>query len=142
MRSMQRKLGGFTLIELMIAVAIVGLLAAVAYPSYQDSVRKGRRIDAKNTLLGLQLEVEKRRANNITYATDLTTLPVAGGPGAYLSLDGFYSISFDAADANTFQITATPVAGSDQANDSCGEFIINQNGPDTSTAARRNCWGM
>ena len=48
-----RKLRGFTLIELMIVVAVIAVLAAIAYPSYQDSVRKGRRGEAKSELVTL-----------------------------------------------------------------------------------------
>ena len=50
---------GFTLIELMIAVAIVGILAGIAYPSYQDSVRKSRRADAQGALLGFANAMER-----------------------------------------------------------------------------------
>lgn len=140
LRSSASNATGFTLVELMIAIAIIGILASVAYPSYQDSVRQGRRIDAKNTLLGLQLEVEKRRAGNTTYATDVTTLPAIAQGGGYVSLDGFYTITYDAADQTTWQITATPIG--DQANDACGAFVIDENGPDTVDPADRACWGM
>jgi len=49
----------FTLIELMVTVAIVGILASIAYPSYQDSVRKSRRADVKGVVLGLANAMER-----------------------------------------------------------------------------------
>ena len=58
---------GFTLIELMIAVAIVGILAGIAYPSYQDSVRKSRRADAKGALLGFANAMERYFTENNSY---------------------------------------------------------------------------
>lgn len=60
---------GFTLIELMIAVAVVGILAAIAYPSYQDSVRKSRRADAKSALLDAAHERTVFTENNQYTAT-------------------------------------------------------------------------
>ncbi len=64
---------GFTLIELMIAVVIVAILLSVAVPAYQDSIRKGRRTDARNALMAAQLVQEKYRGNNATYGTTAQT---------------------------------------------------------------------
>ena len=58
---------GFTLIELMITVAIVGILASIAYPSYQDSVMKSRRADVKGVLLGLTNAMERRFTETNSY---------------------------------------------------------------------------
>ena len=72
-----KKQQGFTLIELMIVVAAIGILAAIAYPSYQDSVRKTRRADAKTSLLDLAQQFERCFTINGQYSTD-----PPGPPGA------------------------------------------------------------
>lgn len=126
---------GFTLIELMIVVAIVGILASIAYPSYQDSVRKSKRADAITALYAIQLAQEKWRANNAAYTTNLTTAPPAGlGLSASAPSTGTanYAVTITAADATSFSARAT--ASGDQANDkaqgvSCTPLVVDQNGP-------------
>ena len=73
---------GFTLIEIMIAVAIVAILAALALPSFLDSVRKSKRSDAFAAIAAIQQSQERWRANNPTFSTSLTDLRVAA-PGLY-----------------------------------------------------------
>lgn len=76
MRSQRRfGVGGFTLVELMITVAVVGVLAAVAYPSYTDYIRRGKITEATSTLSDLRLRAEKFYADNRTYVgfPDTTT---------------------------------------------------------------------
>ena len=72
----RRTLSGFTLIEMMIVVAIIGILAAVAYPSYTDSVRKGKRAEARAGLMNLLQQQERYQTQMNTYETF-----VAGTPG-------------------------------------------------------------
>ena len=79
---------GFSLIELMIAVAIAGILLAVALPAYQDSTRKGRRADGFAAVAAIQQSQERWRANNPQYSTSLTDLRVTE-PALYsLTLSG------------------------------------------------------
>lgn len=127
---------GFTLLELLFALVIIAVLAAVAYPMYINQVRASRRSDAMNALLRIQLTEEKYRANNTSYAS-------AGSLGvSSTSPDGYYSISIPSANASGFTATATPLAATDQAKDSCGKFQIDQDGPVTNQSgyAGASCW--
>ncbi len=136
------KTSGFTLIELMIALAVVAIIAAIAYPSYQDSVRKSRRADAKASLLKIQLDQEKWRANDTSYAGSLTSLGWASATPD--SIDGYYTLEIvsGSASATGFTATATPKIGGLQEGDSCGTFAVSQNGPikNNATYAGANCW--
>ncbi len=127
---------GFTLIELMITVAVVGILAAIAYPSYQDSIRKSRRADAKSALL----DAAQRQERFFTENNQYTATPEAGGLNLVVDADGnfytpdrYYTLTIAAPvvnnRSNTFTITATPVAGKSQVNDTtCAAFSLNQTG--------------
>lgn len=132
-----REIVGFTLIELLIAVAIVGILAAVAYPSYFDSVQKSRRVDAVNYLLFLQMEQEKYRASNPQYAANLSDLPNIS-TNSVDSPDGYYTVTMVSGDETTFVARATAKTGTSQASDTgCTQFDINQNGP---VDNGNSCW--
>ncbi|MES1938937.1 type IV pilus biogenesis protein PilE [Salinisphaera sp. T5B8] len=129
---------GFTLIELMITVAIVGILAAIAYPSYLDQVRQSRRADAQSALLQAANRQERYFTTQYTYADTLDKLgmPAVTENDAYtLNVRG---------DANGFVITAT--AQNDQVNDDCTSLTINERGEKTAngegpnTAISQRCW--
>jgi len=128
---------GFTLIELMIVVVIIGVLAAIALPAYQDYGKRARRADAKHALLDIQLNQEKWRANNSTYASTVISVWTNGST----SLDGFYTIGVSAGTVSQFAVTATPVSGLLQDGDVCGTFAIDANGEDTTGSyADSGCW--
>jgi len=144
---MKKQQPGFTLIELMIVVAIVGILAAIAYPAYQDSVRKGRRAEAITALYQLQLEQEKWRANNTTYTGTLGT----GGLGLTSTVPAtgtaYYDVAITANSATGFTATATARSTGGQNNDTaggvtCTPLTINQNGPVFGASPNQAaCWG-
>jgi type IV pilus assembly protein PilE len=77
-----KKETGFTLIELMIAVAVVGILASIAYPSYIDHVRKSRRADAQGALMGLSNAMERFFTQNSTYLGAAGTSGTPANTGA------------------------------------------------------------
>ena len=102
---------GFTLIELMITVVIIGILASIALPSYQESLRKGRRSDGQAELLRIASLQERYFYNNGEYAENLSDLP-SFSADAVISPEGFYTLSVDNPSSCTkshcFRLKATP----------------------------------
>lgn len=122
---------GFTLIELMIAVAIIGILLAIAVPNYNDYIKKASRSAAQSELLELASTQEKIFLNSSAYALNVTSAyngSSAGGLGrtSGTTQDGKYTLSVTPGASTTYTLTATPVAGSTQATD--GTISINEAG--------------
>jgi type IV pilus assembly protein PilE len=129
---------GFTLIEMMITVAIVGILASIAYPSYQEYVRTTRRSVATGCVQEMAQQMERRFTTSLAY-NGTTTLPVLGCVNSVTSSHTF-TFSTGEPTVRTFAIEAQPVG--DQERDNCGNLTLNQAGfkAKSGTAALNKCW--
>ena len=116
---------GFTLMELMITVAILGILIGIGLPSYQRSVVKGTRADAQGALLGFGQAMERHYSRGFTYGGAASGGGDTGAPDgnvyvAQAPIDGgaaYYNLTISAADGDSYTLRATPIAGSRQAGD-------------------------
>lgn len=137
---------GFTLIEIMIVVVIIGILAAIAYPNYTDSLMKGRRNQAKACLQEMSQFMERFYTTNLRYDVDTAGNDVAlpaGGCRVDGDLDDFYDISFDGAvTARAYTLQAVPQGVQANRDTACGTLTINEVGVRTrsGTADVSACW--
>ena len=129
------KKNGFTLVELMITVAIVAILAAIALPSYQDSVRKTRRATAQADLMELASFMERFFTENNKYHENNAVTPVAVSPPFVDT--AFYTYSLPVKTATSFTLRATP--SGTQTSDDCGTMSLSQTGQRTTTGTA-GCW--
>jgi type IV pilus assembly protein PilE len=154
--NLKQSTAGFSLLEVVVVMVIIGILATIAYPMYQNHVRQTRRADAKSALVELAQLQEKyyfrnpSNGGNHTYATDFKTLLEKGLSGFKIvdnttleSRERYYTIVFDNSDDvdpnRAFRFTATPTEKGGQNNDSCEEFSIDNIGNKNSEPARE-CW--
>lgn len=131
---------GFSLVELLVVIAIVSILAAIAIPAYDGYLQKGHRADATTMLIRVRLAQERYRAENPSYATQLSQLGFSAD--SIPSDGGYYTVSVVSANSSQYELQAVPVEGSTQANDACGRFRLTQNWPNDLTDAERTCWGQ
>ena len=142
------RLKGFTLIELMIVVAIIGILAAIAYPNYTEYVRRGNRSDGRAAILTAGQASERFYTENTTYnGASLGTSGTNIAPA--VSEHGFYTIAFDSAPtggeacaalsttsttSSSYRICATPTGS--QSADTCGVLSLSSAG----VKLPADCW--
>lgn len=148
------KQGGFTLVELMIVVAIIGLLAMIGYPSYEEYIRRANRTEAKNLMMRIAGEQEKFFSTFNRYSADIdgarTGDPATSGLNMTASTQdlvggspdpndqAYYTIAVAVGNPPTsYVLTATPV-GSMQSVDSCGNMTLDDRGNKGAAAVR--CW--
>lgn len=115
---------GFTLIEVMIVVVIIGILAAVSYPNYTEYVKRGARADAMTILLDAANKQEQYFVDNRSYATDLSDI---GVPSA--SENGYFTISLqEGGTTDTFTLVATAASGPVRGDTDCPALTIDELG--------------
>lgn len=138
---------GFTLIELMIAVAVVGVLSSTAYPTFVDQVQRARRSDAIVTVMQLQWAQERWRSNSAAYGN----LAEIGMPAT--STAGHYTLQVSTPTASGYEVLAT-ATGTQARDTACSRLKLSMqganpvysSGPDVSTsndvATNRRCWSL
>jgi type IV pilus assembly protein PilE len=142
-----RRQSGFTLIEVMIVIVIVGILVTIALPSYQDSIRKSRRSDGMAALMEISARQERFYAQRSTYTADINT--AAGlNYGATASPEGHYNLT--AANcgaganqtlANCYIVTATPATASQLKDTRCAAFSLDSFSNRTASGTNSTeCW--
>lgn len=144
-----RKVSGFTLVEVLIVIAIVSILAAIALPAYQDSVTKGRRADAMAALQGLAQAMERHYMTNGSYEGAAAGGSDTGAPTIFSTkspIDGsatYYNLDINQANASTYTLRAVPTNA--QAGD--GNITLSNTGArtwdknnDSTVGATENCW--
>mgnify|MGYP000302935539 CR=1 FL=1 len=135
----KNKTQGFTLIEIVIVLAIIGILAAVAIPSYQGSIQKSRRSDAIAAVTAAAAQQERWYFQFSGYSDSVDD--IGGDSGSLTSPEGYYEVAVSnnvgagscvgggSVKFNCFTVTATPVAGKTQTADTkCASFALSHTG--------------
>lgn len=134
---------GFTLIELMVAVAILAIIVAVALPNYRDSVSRSRRAEVRTLLLENVHFMERVFTENNRYNLNggvATVLPILTSPRQGTVQ---YDISIQAMTATSYTLRAIPRTGGGMVSDGCGTYIINnlnQQSNSSNSTPTAECW--
>jgi len=138
---------GFTLVELMVTVAVLSVLATIAVTSYSSQVLKSRRTEAKSALLDLAGREERLFSTTNAYSNLEAALGYAPATSTTVMTampfgNGYYTLTVTTPTASSYTLTATP-AGSQLNDTACGTFQLNQLGQQTvsGTTSAATCWG-
>jgi len=140
----QRRARGFSLIELIVVIAVAAVLLRIAIPSYLAYVEKARRPEAKTALLDLAAREERFYTQNNYYTAD----PVALGYGATATFpvnlgggpDYLLSVTTPAAGVKGTSYTLTATAANGQTADACGNYTLDNLGNQTNSTSATGCW--
>lgn len=129
---------GFSLIELLIAMAIAAILATIAYPSYRQHILKSHRTEAKNLLVDIATRQERFFTQNNRYASKLSLMNFSTDTVA--TETGRYNVSISASTNITYTAQAVPTSIGTQNSDLCGSFSINEQGVHSVSGTEGRCW--
>lgn len=139
MKNYKRK-NGYSLIELMVTVAVVGVLVSISVPTYKNYTMKSRRSEGRSFAMEIMQRQEKYYNENNTYTTNLAQLGYSSATPT--SEKGYYQVTATAASdgiTNNVIITAQPI-GSQTSDTECGSFIYNSNGVKSTSTSSTTCW--
>ncbi|KTD56420.1 type IV pilin protein [Legionella shakespearei] len=136
---MNKQNQGFTFIEILVALAIIGILSLIAYPSYMEYIQKARRSDAQAILSQDQLIMERCYAQNFSYSAACGARPSF----PQITPEGFYTINISNLTATTYTLTATPL-GAQLKDTKCATMSVNQanvkTAADSGATSQTECW--
>lgn len=138
---------GFSLIELMITVTVIVILAAIAYPSYQEYIRKGKRADAAASLSSAAQWMERNFSDSARYdrlpsgaaialPTNMATVPEGSA-----ATNKYYDVTISAVGQTTYTLQAAPI--NSMSGDACGSFTLTQTGAkglSGNSKSVQECW--
>jgi type IV pilus assembly protein PilE len=140
---------GFTLIELMVAVVVIAIIAAVGFPSYQEYIRRGKRAEGKAHLMRAAQQMERFYSLNNCYPSNTANCGNAGSSAAALAAVSVNAHSGDSVASSAYNLTVTTTAQAFTltatptfTDDKCGALGLNNAGAKTKTGAesQQYCW--
>lgn len=133
-----RRARGFSMVEMAVAAAIVGIVVALAWPSHQDQLMRARRLDAVAALTRLQFAQERHRERTGRYTPELAKLTGSAHPR---SPEGLYELAVLDTDGTSVTLSARPRSGGPQAADrECAEITLRLNRGLADSGPSQRCW--